>query len=126
MKEIRRVSMTANEVYAHLCELRRRPGCYAAYIRGKRCLSFADTMHEISAALQFPDYFGENPAALDECLDDLEWLCAREVVIFVDDAAMLERMEYGPLIVRVFRRAVSEPYDRAIPLTVEFNHCGEE
>jgi hypothetical protein len=41
---------------------------------------------EFAAAWQFPPYFGENWAALDECLADLEWLPARAYVLLVADA----------------------------------------
>lgn len=47
----------------------------------------AAMFNEIGAALQFPDYFGENGAALDECLTDLSWLPAERYVIVVTDAA---------------------------------------
>ena len=36
----------------------------------------------ISAALQFPEYFGFNWDALDECLADLSWLEPGDIVIW--------------------------------------------
>jgi hypothetical protein len=40
---------------------------------------------EISAALQFPAYFGSNSAALDECWSDLSWLplTGRGIVVVI-------------------------------------------
>lgn len=43
-------------------------------IRGHKCTSYEALHNEIAAALQFPDYYGENWDALDECLGDLDWL----------------------------------------------------
>jgi hypothetical protein len=44
-------------------------------------------MDEFAAALQFPQYFGENWAAFDECLSDMEWLLpAAGIAIVMYDA----------------------------------------
>jgi hypothetical protein len=43
----------------------------ARVIRGSRCGSKGETLHEFAAALQFPWYFGHNWDALDECLRDM-------------------------------------------------------
>lgn len=37
---------------------------------------FDGLYREISSVLKFPDYFGNNLNALDECITDLEWLPA--------------------------------------------------
>lgn len=39
--------------------------------------------NELSAACQFPYYFGENYAALAECLGDLDWLNASSFVLMI-------------------------------------------
>lgn len=50
---------------------------------------------EISAALQFPSYFGENWDALDECINDLDWLPATDsYLLLITDADQL--LEDGP------------------------------
>ena len=43
-------------------------------IRGHKCATAADLHNEVAAVLQFPDYYGENWDAMDECITDLEWL----------------------------------------------------
>lgn len=58
-------------------------------VRGKKMKSRAGLFDEFAAAFQFPDYFGENWAALEECLDDLEWLPADGYVMLVSDAPNL-------------------------------------
>ena len=48
-----------------------------------------DLLRELARVFHFPDYFGENWDALDECLRDLEWLPARGYVLRVHDAEAL-------------------------------------
>lgn len=50
----------------------------------------AGLMNEFGAALQFFDGFGENAAALKECLSYLdEWLPANEYILVISDSLML-------------------------------------
>ena len=77
---------TENAAYAAVRAAGRTPGTYAAYLRGKRCRTRAGFFREISAAMQFPAYFGENWDALSECLRDLnEWLSFKAITIVIDD-----------------------------------------
>ncbi|HTL60103.1 MAG TPA: barstar family protein [Nitrospira sp.] len=50
-------------------------------IRGSKCRSAAGLFSEVATALEFPDYFGHNWDALEECLADLEWLPAKGYVL---------------------------------------------
>ncbi len=56
-------------------------------VRGAKAETWPALFDEFAAALQFPYYFGENGAAFDECLADLEWLPAAEHVVVVSHAA---------------------------------------
>jgi len=77
---------TGNAAYAVVRAAGRKPGTYAAYLRGKRCRTRTGFFREISAAMQFPAYFGENWDALSECLRDLnEWLSFKAITVVIDD-----------------------------------------
>lgn len=55
-------------------------------VRGNKMRRLDDLYDEFAAALQFPDYFGENWDAFDECLADLEWLPAAGYVLLISGA----------------------------------------
>ncbi len=47
---------------------------YVGVIDGHKSQNVYDFLNNISIAFKFPDYFGYNYDALDECLNDLAWL----------------------------------------------------
>jgi RNAse (barnase) inhibitor barstar len=58
-------------------------------IRGAKCRTTAGLLTECARALAFPDYFGHNWDALEECLTDLEWLPAKGYILLFTDAAQV-------------------------------------
>jgi RNAse (barnase) inhibitor barstar len=56
-------------------------------IKGAKCQTTASLLTEFARALDFPDYFGHNWDALEECLADLEWLPAKGYILLITDAA---------------------------------------
>lgn len=52
-------------------------------VNGKRMCSLDGIFYEFSAAYQFPEYFGHNWAALDECINDLDWINANSFVLIL-------------------------------------------
>jgi hypothetical protein len=55
-------------------------------LRGTKCRTAAALLEEFAHALKFPDYFGHNWDALEECLADLEWLPAKGYLLIVTEA----------------------------------------
>src|SRR5574339_74795 len=62
------------------------PGYALRTIQGKKCGTTAGLFGEFARALAFPDYFGHNWDALEECLADLEWLPAKGYILLITDA----------------------------------------
>lgn len=108
-----------------------REGATVRVVRGNKMRNVANLFNELGAAMQFPDYFGENWAAMDECLSDLSWMPGQRYVVVVSHARELladEDVETRRLLMKVFRKvgqswaepvARGELWDRpAIPFHV--------
>lgn len=67
----------------------RHEGLVVRRLRGRKMRSEAALFDECAAALQFPAHFGENWDALDECLNDLEWLDGQAGALVITDAEQL-------------------------------------
>jgi hypothetical protein len=52
----------------------------------------------VAAALQFPDWFGGNWDALEDCLCDLSWLAAGGYVLLFEGGAQVPMVERGTLV----------------------------
>jgi Barstar (barnase inhibitor) len=114
----------------------RDAGLTVRAVRGRKMRTVEDMFDEMAAALQFPNYFGENWPAFDECLADMDWLPMNVgIVVLVHDAADVladtAEVELGVLVrsIEAARSAYSEPiesgewWDRpAVPFRVVL-HC---
>jgi RNAse (barnase) inhibitor barstar len=77
------------------------PGLALKVIKGRHCKTPATLFAEFARALAFPDYFGHNWDALEECLADLEWLPAKGYILLITDAASVlssDDTEYETLL----------------------------
>lgn len=87
------------------------PDVVVRFLRGKKMRTEQQLFDEVGAALQFPDYFGENWDAMDECITDLTWLPAKGYVFIVTDADELlsetEEARWDGLV-RLLNDAASE------------------
>jgi len=81
--------------------LKKPPGFAVRTIQGKKCRTPSDLFGEFARALAFPDYFGHNWDALEECLADLEWLPAKGYILLITDTQAVlpeEEEEYDTLL----------------------------
>jgi hypothetical protein len=86
-------------------------GAVMRRVRGKKMRIVPRMFDEFAAALQFPPYFGENWAAFDECLADLDWLRGTAYTLVVWDAEELlvdSATEEFATLLRVLDRVASE------------------
>lgn len=66
----------------------RDAGLCVRVVRGQKMTQYEELMDEFAAALQFPYYFGENWAAFQECLEDMDWLSGgKGIVIAITHAS---------------------------------------
>jgi len=100
---------------------------------GRNMTSLDGVFEEFGDSLKFPDYYGRNSAALEECLTDLSWIQSAGYVIVVANACLLLRDEppseltwLMALLDRVCKEwchpiSVGEEWDRpAVPFHVVF------
>ena len=75
-----------------LAALGARPEATVRVFAGQQLGTPAALWEAFAGTLEFPDYFGMNWDAVDECLADLEWLPTRRVVlVFRDAGALLQK-----------------------------------
>lgn len=109
-----------------------RDGTTAIQIRGNKCRTLGAMWDEFAAALQFPWYFGENWAAFDECLSDIDVIAPnkqlvitvlRSQEVLIDDHpadfAVLVRSLNDAVTIYSSEIHLGQLWDRpAIPMTV--------
>ncbi len=85
-----------------------------------------ELLRELARVFRFPEYFGENWDALDECLRDLEWLPARGYVLRVREAEALWRrlpVAAGKLV-EVWLFSAEKWAERGVPFHLAFLWSG--
>ena len=71
--------------------------------------SKASLLQTLATQLHFPDYFGYNWDALDECLGDLSWLDVAAVDLYHEDVPLSNRPEEARAYLEVLQGVSSEP-----------------
>lgn len=102
------VAANASEVTDASWEFERQaPGRVVRFLRGAKMRDASGVLDQFAAALQFPYYFGQNWAALSECIEDLSWLPATSYLIVVLDAELVLRdaEEELPVLAKILREA---------------------
>lgn len=124
---IKKCSITADAVYK-IVYSESHSGAYVSYLRGKRCQTEDSFFKEISASFQFPDYYGENWDATDECLCDLEWLAFSKIIVVIDDfSCMFSGQEFiqnilQNRVIKYFGIMIEYWKEQGVPVEVWLNN----
>ncbi|MEO1695797.1 MAG: barstar family protein [Planctomycetota bacterium] len=105
-------------------------------IDGANTGDFGGLFAEFAAVLQFPDYFGSNLAAFEDCLGDLDWIEPVELLIVISNSNELlasQTEEDLEAVIEVFQDVAegwAEPVDEgeewdrdAVPFHVALVGC---
>ena len=124
---IKHCALSKGEIYTKLYVAAEK-GVYTSYLRGTRCKTEDDFFNEVSASFQFPFYYGENWPATDECLCDLEWLCASEIFVVIDDfSCMFSEQKHiqnmlQNRIIKYFTTMIDYWKEEGVPVEVWLNN----
>jgi RNAse (barnase) inhibitor barstar len=79
------------------------------HIEGKNIARKEQLLNHVATALRFPDEFGHNWDALEECLTDLEWVDADGYLIYYDhiDGLLAAHPDQFETLVEILRDAVA-------------------
>lgn len=92
-------------------------------LEGEQCKSVASLLKEFNEKFFFPDYFGFNFDALDECLNDLEWLEAEKYVVIIRDIDVVLSEDPGAFndFIRIMENTVNE-WNQGRQYGAQYNH----
>jgi RNAse (barnase) inhibitor barstar len=87
----------------------KRAGFAYFHVDGKNISRKEQLLNHFSTALHFPDHFGGNWDALEECLTDLEWVDGDGYVIHYDhiDGLLAEHPDQFETLIEILRDAVA-------------------
>jgi len=79
-------------------------------VEGSKCTTLDELFTEFANAFEFPDYFGSNWAAFDECLNDLDWLPGESYLLLISDIDQVNKTSDNifKTFVETLERSVSE------------------
>ena len=92
---------------------------FHATISGLKCQTLRGFYTQIANALHFPDYFGKNLDALEECLLDLSWLAEKEVSLTISNRSYFlenETDENREFVAEIFEAAVEKEGEKQFSL----------
>jgi RNAse (barnase) inhibitor barstar len=66
---------------------------FVATVNALKCITEKGLLKEFASCFDFPDYFGWNLDALDECMRDLDWLKEKNYKITVRNISVLKKKD---------------------------------
>lgn len=63
-----------------------RKDYFIAAIDGIQCKTIESFLIEIGRAFSFPDYYGKNVNALNDCINDLDWIPKNNYILIINNA----------------------------------------
>ena len=82
---------------------------YLAVVDGNGVTNLDELFNRLSIAFEFPDYFGNNWNALDECINDLDWLNKDSYVLILESMdSMLKDEQNFNILIRILRDAARD------------------
>ena len=121
-----------NELYTLMYNAEHQEDARVGCIQGAYCETLDGFFRTVSAALRFPDYFGMNWDAFDECITDLEWLKFTGLLIVIDRADRLfvneknrKRQEFYDLMIKHLQTAFDYWNDRGVKIGILLNTPAE-
>lgn len=96
-------------------------GNFIAVIDGNKCKDISSFFEQISKAMNFPDYFGNNLDAFDEMMSDLEWIDEKNIILIITnyDNLLSEDKELLSAVNGIFFRATVELESFKVNLSVQ-------
>ena len=87
----------------------KRAGYAFFHLEGKNIARKEQLLNHAATALHFPDHFGGNWDALEECLTDLEWVDAEGYLLYYDhiDGLLNAHPDQVETLVEILRDAVA-------------------
>lgn len=77
--------------------------------------SKAELLSILAIAGHFPDYFGENWDALEECLSDLSWISNKRIVVVHEDLCLIDGSAECRTYLEVLSAALTDWASRVEP-----------
>ena len=103
-----------------LQKVAKKAGFASFHIDGGKINRKEQLMNAAATAMSFPDHFGNNWDALEECLTDLEWVDADGYMIYYDhiDGLLTTHPDQFETLVEVLRDAVQSWKEDGEPMIV--------
>lgn len=82
---------------------------YLAVVDGNKITNLTELFNIFSIAFEFPDYFGNNWAAFDECINDLDWLNASSYILVIEHMdSILDNKQNFNTFIRIICQTANE------------------